>query len=44
LESAIEEYLEQHNENPKPFVWTTSANLILERIEEVCKRTSNSGH
>lgn len=37
LESAIEEYLEQHNENPKPFVWTARANLILERIEDVCK-------
>jgi len=44
LESAIEEYLAQHNANPKPFVWTASANSILERIEEVCKRTSNSGH
>lgn len=44
LESAIEEYLAHHNANPKPFVWTASANLILERIEEVCKRTSNSGH
>jgi transposase len=44
LERAIEEYLEQHNENAKPFVWTASANLILERIENVCKRTSNSGH
>jgi transposase len=44
LERAIEEYLEQHNENAKPFVWTASANLILERIEKVCKRTSNSGH
>ncbi len=44
LERAIEEYLEKHNANAKPFVWTASANLILERIEEVCKRTSNSGH
>jgi transposase len=44
LESAIEEYWEHHNENPKPFVWTASANLILERIEDVCKRTSNWGH
>ena len=44
LERAIEEYLENHNANAKPFVWTASANLILERIEEVCKRTSNSGH
>jgi transposase len=44
LEQAIEEYLEHHNENPKPFVWTATANLIFERIEEVCKRTSNSGH
>jgi transposase len=44
LEGAIEEYLAHHNANPKPFVWTASANLILERIEEVCKRTSKSGH
>jgi len=44
LEGAIAEYLEHHNANPKPFVWTASANLILERVEEVCKRTSNSGH
>jgi transposase len=44
LEQAINEYLENHNRNAKPFVWTADANLILSRIEEVCKRISASGH
>jgi transposase len=44
LEKAILEYLAHHNENPKPFVWTADADLILNRVKEVCERTSNSGH
>jgi transposase len=32
LETAIMEYLAQHNANPKPFVWTKSAGEILEKI------------
>jgi transposase len=44
LEQAIREYLERHNENPKPFVWTASAELILARVQRVCERISNSGH
>jgi transposase len=44
LEGAIREYLEKHNENPKPFVWTASADLILQRVKRVCERISNSGH
>jgi transposase len=44
LEQAIMDYLEQHNQNPKPFVWTKTADAILERIANVCKRTSDSGH
>jgi transposase len=44
LEQAIRQYLEQHNQDPKPFVWTADAGLILSRIERVCKRISNSGH
>jgi hypothetical protein len=27
---AIEAYIEHHNENPKPFIWTAKANNILE--------------
>ena len=44
LEASIRSYLEKHNENPKPFVWTASAELILRKVEKVCERTSNSGH
>ena len=29
LEDAIDEYLEQHNLNPKPFVWAKTAETIL---------------
>lgn len=44
LEKAILEYLAAHNENPKPFVWTAGADLILDRVKNVCERISNSGH
>jgi transposase len=44
LEQAIESYLAEHNANPKPFKWTATADLILRKVEEVCKRTLNSGH
>ncbi|WP_422927492.1 IS630 family transposase [Singulisphaera sp. PoT] len=33
-----------HNSNPRPFVWTASADLILGRIKAICQRTSDSGH
>jgi transposase len=32
LESAIMDYLERHNANPTPFVWTKSAGEILEKV------------
>jgi transposase len=32
LEAAIQEYLDTHNANPKPFVWTASASAILEKV------------
>lgn len=44
LEQAIEAYLTEHNTDPKPFKWTATADLILRRVEDVCKRTCNSGH
>ncbi len=37
------EYLAAPNENPKPFVWTASGDLILERVKKVCERSPNSG-
>ncbi|HAP06876.1 MAG TPA: IS630 family transposase [Planctomycetaceae bacterium] len=44
LKKAIQSYLDQHNEDPKPFKWTADADLILNRVANVCKRINNSGH
>jgi len=44
LETAIQEYLDCNNKNPKPFVWTANADLILGKIHRLCERISNSGH
>lgn len=32
LITAIDEYLARHNQDPKPFIWTKSANDILEKV------------
>lgn len=44
LEEAIRHYLTVYNEDPKPFVWTKTADDILQTLKAFCKRTSNSGH
>jgi hypothetical protein len=44
LEQAIMAYLDNHNKDPKPFVWTATAEKILERVAKVCKRIADSGH
>jgi transposase len=44
LEKAMLTYLEQRNRDPKPFVWTADADLILGKVQRLCERISNSGH
>ena len=39
LEAAISEYIDVHNEDPKPFVWTKTADQILASIARYAKRT-----
>jgi transposase len=39
LEAAIREYIEVHNENPRPFVWTKTADQILASIARFAQRT-----
>jgi len=39
LESAIREFIEVHNEDPKPFVWTRTADQILDSIARYARRT-----
>ena len=42
LEAAIREYIDLHNENPKPFVWTKTADQILASIARFAQRTCSS--
>ena len=39
LETAIREFIEIHNEDPKPFVWTRTADQILDSIARYAQRT-----
>jgi transposase len=32
LITAIGDYIDRHNDNPKPFIWTAKANDILEKV------------
>jgi hypothetical protein len=33
LQAAIDAYIQQHNEQPKPFIWTAKASDILEKVK-----------
>jgi predicted sulfurtransferase len=43
LKGAIMQYLENHNADPKPFVWTKSASQILEKVARA-KQALESQH
>jgi transposase len=43
LKAAITDYLEKHNADPKPFVWTKSAGEILEKVARA-KQALESQH
>ena len=43
LESAIREYIDVHNEDPKPFVWTRTADQILASIARFAQRARGVG-
>jgi transposase len=44
LEAAIHAYIAATNADPKPFVWTKTADDILGSVARFCQRTSNSAH
>ena len=37
LEAAIYRYLDLTNENPKPFIWTKTADQILAKVASFCQ-------
>jgi transposase len=44
LESAIAHWIDQWNDEPKPFVWHKSADEILDTLATYCQRISDSAH
>jgi transposase len=44
LNTDIRAWIENWNDNPKPYVWTKTADQILESIARYCTRISDSGH
>jgi len=44
LNTDIRAWITTCNENPRPFVWTKTADQILESIARYCKRINNSRH
>jgi transposase len=44
LEQAIGAWIDTWNDAPRPFVWTKTADQILDNITGYLQRTSNSGH
>lgn len=44
LEQAAKRYIRIRNDDPKPFVWTKSADEILQALSRYCREISVTGH
>ena len=44
LESNIRNWVKGWNENPKPFIWTKTAEQILDSLKRLLQRTTGAGH
>jgi hypothetical protein len=44
LEKDIRSWVAEWNENPKPFIWTKSAERILESLKRLLQRINGAGH
>jgi putative transposase len=42
LEADITDFIEAHNENPKPYRWVKSADEILASVKRFCQRTQQN--
>jgi transposase len=42
LEADIRAFIERHNDNPKPFKWTKSADEILAAVKRFCQKTEQA--
>jgi transposase len=44
LEAGIRKWINEWNKDPRPFVWTKTADDILETLAAYCERINDSGH
>jgi putative transposase len=44
LINSIERFVEKYNTNSRPFMWTATADSILEKIERLCKGIAGTGN
>jgi len=44
LNADIRDWIEHWNENPKPYVWTKTADQILDNLANYCNTINDSGH
>jgi hypothetical protein len=44
LEADIRTWIETWNQDPKPFVWTKTADEILSSLARYCQRISDAEH
>lgn len=44
LKRKIDEFVDQYNRHPKPFIWTATAESILAKLERLCKVINGTAH
>ena len=44
LVSKINNFVRHYNQNCKPFIWTATADSIIQKIERLCKRINGTAH
>ena len=44
LVANIERFVQNYNKNSRPFVWTATADSILEKIQRLCEAVAGTGH
>jgi hypothetical protein len=44
LEADIRAWVKDWNQDPKPFIWTKTAEKILGSLAHFCRRLSGAGH
>ncbi len=44
LNADIRQWIDTWNENPRPYVWTKTADQILDSIKRYCQRINQTGH